>query len=297
MKHPKPIYNVLIVLLTTLFFSCKEKNNVVIINEDTVLADTTYSKTPDAPVTRKVLVEEFTGATCTNCPDARQQLKAISDANPGRIVLIELHTANHIKGEPVKYISKYDLRSADAANIFKSIFRGYFPFGSIPNAAIDRVVDGGEILMMRTNWASIINKRIATESPIKLTLTNTYDAAKATGIVKVNVSYTKQISTKNYISIAMIENNIIDAQEFLDHIDTFYSFQHVFRKSFTPASGAEILSTIATKEPGRVYEGSFKYTIDPAWNPENCKIVVWVHNNDASTKEVLQAEEIHVKNP
>ena len=68
------------------------------------------------------------------------------------------------------------------------------------------------------------------------------------------------------------------------------------RKLFTPASGTEILSTIATKEPGRVYEGSFKYTIDPAWKPENCRIVVWIHNNDANTKEVLQAEEVDVKN-
>lgn len=284
-------------MMITSFFSCKEKNDVINTGGTVVLTDTTYTKTPDTVVARKVLVEEFTGATCTNCPDARQYLKAISDANPNRIISIELHTNNHIKGEPVKYIHKYDLRSIDETDIFKSIFRGYFPFGSIPNAGIDRTASGGEILFMRANWASIINTRITTESPIKLTLTNTYDDAKASGIIKVNASYTKSISTKNYISIAIIEDNIVDAQEFLDHVDTFYNFQHVFRKSFTPASGTEILSTITTKEPGRVYEGSFKYNIDAAWKPENCRIVVWVHNNDANTKEVLQAEEIHVKNP
>lgn len=296
MKYLNPNNTIIITLIiATSFFSCKEKNDVINTGGDVVLTDTTYTKIPDAPVVRKVLVEEFTGASCTNCPDARQQLKAVSDANPGRIVVIELHTNNHPKGEYVKGIHKYDLRAKDESDIFKTIFH-YFPLG-IPAASIDRTNNGGELLTGMGKWSSAINDRINTPSPVKLTLNNSYNAASASGIIKVNVSYTQAITPKNYISIAIIEDNIVDAQEFLDHIDTFYNFQHVFRKSFTPASGTEILSTITTKEPGRVYEGSFKYNIDAAWEPENCRIVVWVHNNDANTKEVLQAEEIHVKNP
>ncbi len=293
---PKSSFFTALIILATSFFSCKEKNDVVNITGDIALTETTYTKTPDAPVARKVLVEEFTGAKCPNCPDAREQLKAVADANPNRLIIMEMHPSDHPLGHPVAKIAKYNFNVQDVSDIFKSIFRGYFPLG-IPTAGIDRVVEGGEILIKRLSWASVLNSRLDTESPIKLTLDNSYDAAKASGIVKVNVSYTKAVNTRNYISIAVIEDNIVDPQEFPNHIDTFYNFKHVFRKSFASAGGTEILGNISTKEPGRVYEGSFKYTIDPSWKPENCRIIVWLHNNDANTKEVLQAEEIHVKNP
>lgn len=283
------------IAFTTGMMACKEKGPAINFGESNTLTDTTYTKTPDAPVGRKVLVEEFTGAKCTNCPDARVQLKTIADAHPGKVIVMELHPADHPLGHPIEGLSKYNFNVQDVSDIFKTIFRGYFPLG-IPAAGIDRTIDGSDIIIKRASWSNIINTRVAETSPVKLTLTNTYDAAKASGIIKINASYTKQITTKNYISIAIIEDNIVDAQEFLDHVDTFYNFQHVMRKLYTPASGTEILSTIATKEPGRVYEGSFKYTIDPAWKPENCRIVVWIHNNDANTKEVLQAEEVDVKN-
>lgn len=284
------------IAFTTGMMACKEKGPAINFGESNTLTDTTYTKTPDAPVQRKVLVEEFTGAKCTNCPDARVQLKTIADAHSGEVIVMELHPADHPLGHPIDGLSKFNFNVQDVSDIFKSIFRGYFPLG-IPTAGIDRTLDGTDILIKRASWANIINGRLAQTSPIKLTLTNSYDAAKTTGTLKVNIAYTKTVTTKNFVSIAIIEDNIVDAQEFPLYIDTFYNFQHVFRKSFTAAGGNAIIDTIGTKEPGRVYEGSFKYTINPAWKPENCRIVVWVHNNDANSKEVLQAEEIHVKNP
>lgn len=284
------------IALTTSMIACKEKGPAINFGESNTLTDTTYTKTPDAPVQRKVLVEEFTGAKCTNCPDARVQLKTISDANAGKVIVLELHPYDHPLGHPIKGLSKFDFNAPDVSDIFKTIYGGFFPLG-IPTAGIDRTLDGQDILIKRASWANIINSRLAETSPVKLTLTNEYDAAKATGVISVNVAYTKTVTTKNFISIAIIEDNIVDAQEFPLYIDTFYNFQHVFRKSFTAAGGNPIIDTIATKEPGRVYEGKFKYTVDPAWKPENCRIIVWLHNNDANTKEVLQAEEIHVKNP
>lgn len=297
MITPKILRTTFVVLtISVSFFSCKEKNDLVNSSDFTNAGDTTYTKTPDAPVARKVLVEEFTGASCINCPDAREQLKGFADARPGQVIIMELHPKDLPVGGPIIGLSKYNFNVQDVSDIYKTIFRGYFPLG-IPTAGMDRTIDGGEILIKRANWAAVLNARAATTSPVKMTLTNTYDAAKASGIVKVNVSYTKQVTSKNYITVAIIEDNIVDAQEYPDRIDTFYNFKHVFRQLFTPAGGTSIIDSIGTKEPGRVYEGSYKYSIDARWKPENCRIVVIVHNNDADSKEVLQVEEVDVKTP
>ena len=88
------------IAFTTGMMACKVKGTAITFGESNSLTATTYTNTPDAPVGRKVLVEEFTGAKGTNCPDARVQLKTIADAHPGKVIVMELHPADH---PPVSY--------------------------------------------------------------------------------------------------------------------------------------------------------------------------------------------------
>lgn len=275
--------------------SCEEKGPSINTGGSASSGDTTYTATPEASTAKKILIEEFTGAKCSNCPSARDQLAALATQHPDKIIVMELHPYEHPLGGPAEVgKSKYDFRNASVTNILNSFYGGSFTTG-IPIAGIDRIVYNGSRLIDRGAWSSIIAGRIGTTSPVKLTLTNTYDNAKGEGSVRVKVAYTKSVTTKQFVSIAILENDVIDIQDFPTSIDTAYKFKHIFRGLMTPASGTEILSTIAAKEAGRVYEGNYKYKIDAAWKADKCHIVVFVHNNSGDDKEVLQVEEISVK--
>ena len=75
-----------------------------------------------------------------------------------------------------------------------------------------------------------------------------------------------------------------------------YHHQHVLRDILTSPVGIAILSDLPTKVAGQVYERTFVYNVPPTvLNPDNCRIIAFVSNNDGADKEIVQAAEVHLK--
>ena len=62
--------------------ACDKIEGPYIINSDSYV-------NPD----KKVLVEDFTGHLCPNCPDAARELEAIHDIYPGQIISMAIHVS------------------------------------------------------------------------------------------------------------------------------------------------------------------------------------------------------------
>ena len=66
-----------------------------------ITAQTSFVST--SPENKNVVLEDFTGIYCPNCPDGHLKAQDIYDANPGDVVLINIHTgsyANPNSGDP-----------------------------------------------------------------------------------------------------------------------------------------------------------------------------------------------------
>jgi hypothetical protein len=254
--------------------------------------DTTYTEAVPAADPKKVLVEEYTGVQCVNCPDGAQILKSYDSTHPNKIVVVGLHGG--YLAEPIEGESKYDFRNEDVTNLMNSYFGNPPPQ---PAAAIDRVKGpDGYFNTTRVTWASFIDQRSALTPPVNVDLTSKYDSAHNKVVIKVKVAYTASISVKQHLSVWLLEDNLVDVQVYPDHHDPNYVHNHVLRDFITPVIGASILDTIAVKEPGRVYERTFIYTPKKAeWNLDNCRIVAFVHNSESGDKAVAQVAEVKVK--
>lgn len=287
----------LLVLAGCLFVmnSCKEKGPKIDFGGTAKAVDTTYVATVEAAAAKKVLVEEFTGASCTNCPAATKALEGIValPENIGKVIVIAMHINNPSAIFGPTPISKYDFRTQKGTDLCNLVYPG---IGSIPIAGIDRTPYNGNTLIDRPKWATVIDARKAMASPANISMETSYDAATKTATVKVKVAYTTAVSAKQYLTLAVTEDSIIDAQEFpsLD-IDTAYVFKHTLRDYLTPLSGSEILTNLTTKEAGRVYVRTFSFVVNSAWKPEHCEYVAILHNNTGSDKDVLQVEEKKLK--
>ena len=44
---------------------------------------------------KNVVLEEFTGIYCTYCPDGHKRAQQLADANPGNVVLINIHEGGY----------------------------------------------------------------------------------------------------------------------------------------------------------------------------------------------------------
>ena len=273
-----------------LFSACTKEIGPAIDFSKVQAKDTFYMAPVENAQLKNVLIEEFTGVKCPNCPDGHNIVATIQNANPSRVIAIGYYPFGQAQTEPLKDLTKADFRIADATEL--STLLGGIQF--LPIAAVDRKMFGGAILTARTLWSSNVQARLAVATPINMQLSVSYDDASREAIIKTTLKYTSALSTKHNISLAIYENNLVDAQEYPTYIDSSYTFKHVLRDVITPVGGASVLDSLTNKAAGLVFEKTILYTLPAKWNPSNCKIVAFVHDA-AATKEVYQVIEKSVK--
>lgn len=277
------------------FSSCTEKGPAIDFSK-IMATDTTYLTTPEATSLRNVLIEEYTGVQCTNCPAGVDILKSIDNQHMiiqgedtvKRLVIIGYHFGALTTPMPE---SKYDFRSDKAGSLLSSYFS---EDPNKPAIAIDRTKQGSNYFVeARNQWPNIINGRMTLTAPLNLVVTSSYDPMERSAIIKVKVSYTATVSRKQNLSVMLVENGIQDLQKYPDVIQE-YTHNHVFREILTPVNGAAIIDSVAVKMPGRVYERVFIYDFpqDKDWKPERCSIVAFIHDSEGGSKEVAQAVEV-----
>src|SRR5690348_14133339 len=85
-------------VLGSLLYSCKEVGpDINLHGNQNALTDSTYVESPvQTPETKNVLIEEFTGVRCPNCPQGHVIIANIKAANPGRVVSVSLHPQNSL---------------------------------------------------------------------------------------------------------------------------------------------------------------------------------------------------------
>ena len=297
-----------------LLASCKEDDPAINYPKapvaGTIVIDTTYvlSGTDLSSLTtdlHQVLVEEYTGQSCANCPKGHADLEAFDSANPGRLNYIGLYeTGVGTLAEPVPG-SANDFENVIAHNI--SVFVSGAVDGSLPSASIDRVpdvVDG--IFTPIPDWDPDITARMANPDSVNLSISSTYSGNTATIIA--TVTYTQPVTGTQNLTLDLVEDSIYDYQ--YDNrsghslTDTNYLFTNVFRDMITTSpQGDAILDSVTVKERGRVYKHSYTYTLPtitgrPAINPAHCRVVGFVSiPGTGGNHEIMQSAQTKLMGP
>jgi len=255
---------------------------------DTGLVDTSYiSPTDTVPQTKNILISDYTGVKCPNCPKAAEIAKEISEKYPGRVIVYGIH-ANAIFGSPYPE-SKEDYRTEDGEALYDFFGRAPQPAGDI-----DRVLFPGENTIMApyTKWKQYADRRIKVNNPLNLYLSSTYDSVTNEAIVRVKVWYLQEMQETHFLSLAVLQNNIIDYQIDITEKLPNYEHDHVLRDFITPYSGSPL---IQNPEKNRVIIKEFRVNLNnletDLWVREDMTVSAFVHNHiDSFT--VKQVQEI-----
>ncbi len=290
------------------FASCQEKGPEIDFTPDPVVDtsspyrafDTSYvASMPDTQQRRVVLVEEFTGVTCPNCPDAHAVLKKILESNPGQVASIGIQPKGNIQALPYNHDgvkTRNDNRTDAGTSIGSTIYGGV---QALPTAGIDRTAGSGKLsaLMTRADWSNAVTTRKDVPTKVNVGIETEYVAEKRIAVIKVRVAYTGDVNMRQRLTVALTENNVVDVQELATSkkYDSVYNHQHVLRDVLTLAAGSDILKGAADVKTGQIYERTFVYNVPAAWNADNCYIVAYVTNNDPTSQDVMQAAEEKLK--
>jgi thiol-disulfide isomerase/thioredoxin len=250
---------------------------------DETLTDTTYvTDSVFTPQPKVVLLEDFTGQLCPNCPSAH--------------VIIEEIIAEH--GDAVAAVAHYNYFADISAELEyvtdEAIELGNYlgPVSAWPLGAVDRVDFGSGVLILKDLYAASVDAQLTTTPLCNIHLSTEYDAATRKLNVTVGVKYTADVFTANHLSVMLCENKIIDFQDETSSGEiVMYEHNHVLRKMLTLATGNALNEENLM---GRVYWKEFSITLPEDWVKENLDVIAFVHNFETDTKEVLQTALLHL---
>lgn len=210
----------------------------------------------ETPKNRKVVLEEFTGVNCGNCPDGHRRANALRDAHPGEVFLINIHQGSYAYPAEIDLRTNYGDALASQAGI-----------NSYPNATINRHSFNGSIAVAdRTAWTSLSEGLLSTEAYANIAAKATVDWQTREMQVTVQVYYTgNSPASTNYLNVALLQDYIYGPQAGMnanmEQVDgNQYVHMHALRDLITGQWGEEITTTTQ----GSFVEKTYTYTFPEA---------------------------------
>jgi hypothetical protein len=273
--------------------SCKEEIPAgLVLSQTFVSVDSEYvtSTIPTAQL-KNILIEEFTGVTCSNCPKGSVDLKAIELANAPRVLVAKLH--NNVQAVPKKPTDP-DLRCADADAIASSL-----GFVAKPSAAVDKLLrTGTDYTFGISSVAGKITTQLVKKTPVNINLAKLINTALDTIHIAATFTFTDTTSKKLAFNIYLLEDDVEATQDsfIVATLQNFeiesYKHEKILRKVITPAIVGTSFPDVV-QQAGKVYIRALQF-VKPSnvINLNNCLLLVFVHDRDS--KEVLHCQEIHL---
>jgi hypothetical protein len=270
--------------------SCKEVGpDINLGGSANAVSDTTYVESPVATRELKnIVIEEFTGVKCPNCPQGHVIIANIKAANPNRVVAVSLHPIN---GFGAQYSFSTQNFTSQAAT---DLMIDYFTWpGFEPIAAIDRKLFSAEntILVDKAKWVNYSAQQLTELVPVNLLLSKTYDTSSRELTIVVELHYIDSITEANKLTVLLTESDIVTAQLDGSTVDTFYTHKDIMRDFVTNMTGDVITQSLGA---GRVVRKVYKKILDVVWKPENMHVAAYIHEY-ATSKRIYQAKEIEVQ--
>lgn len=211
---------------------------------------------------RAVLIEDFTGQRCVNCPNAAAEIEKLkAEYGDSAIIAVGIHsgplalyTRNNILG----------LRTEEGD--------AYYDHWGITQEPMGYVNRRGNISTV-DQWATLIREAIQMPTDIQMGLTTNYDPDTRQAHIALEII--NGAAVNGHLQLWLIESNITAIQMMPDgSANQAYNHQHVFRKTVNGQWG-ETYQAAA----GEITSHIFNCNLDTEWVPENMAVVAFVYDN------------------
>lgn len=230
---------------------------------------------------KPVVVVDFTGVACSNCPAAAELLKKMHEKAGDKLIAVAMYpdcSFNH---------TEFDLRTPEATQYYEAF--GDLSKIVLPSGSVDFAPYAGKTIIDKDLWASAITARITAEPTLEVALENAlWDATSKEVSFDATITAKGEISGNVSVIYWLIEDGIVGTQNYEGTYVSDYVHNHVLRKSLNGLWGENTIVSV-----GNDYQKAYKFTItEEKWNMQNCSIVAVVIDSD--TKEILTANQIEL---
>ncbi len=294
----KKLFFPAVLSLFVVFFSCDKVDNPFpqIDTVDTTNINVNFNDTVVVASNglRRILLEDYTGHECGNCPQAAEIAEDLLVQYPNQLSLLAVHAGHFAEPDPFDPKYALDLTTEDG-DLYDSEF-GNSAKGN-PNGLINRTQDQtGNYVVKPAQWTtivdSLVNSTTSNNPEIDIEVTSIYNTEQKTLRLLSNVAVNQNLNG-NYNQIAFLhEAGIIGNHKLYQGGQTLvienYEFKHVLRKALPTSWGKQLI--IGNASANTNLEDEIAYNIPDDFVPENLGVIVCVF--EETTKEIIQTVEI-----
>lgn len=215
-----------------------------------------------ASVKRAVLIEEFTGQRCVNCPTAALEIEKLqAQYGEQNIVSVAVH-AGPLAVSPSGAVIGLRTSLGDE-------YYNHFGVDMEPSAVINR--RGGVMLMDK--WGAAVYNELQTEAPVQLSLSCMLGADNEVHVA-LDAIATEAIHGK--LQLWLTEDSITAIQMMPDGtVNSQYLHQHVLRAAFNGTWGEEV-----NWRAGETSQQSYSLPVDSQWNQGQLYVIAFVYTDE-----------------
>lgn len=220
-----------------------------------------------AEVGRAILIEDFTGQRCVNCPTGTEIINGIVDTyGEDNVIAVGIHSG------PLGFAgnSKTVGLMTDTGNEYYTRWDKENKMGQ-PWVIFNRKTSPDSHY---NNWAAMVSTIISEKANLSVKIANAYDATTRTLTTKVGADGVNGI-VNGKLQVWIVEDGVKALQMMPDgKSNKEYIHNHVFRAAVNGTWGEDV-----TVKEGETTTKQYQYVLPEAWNADNIAIVAFVYND------------------
>lgn len=227
-----------------------------------------------------ILIEDYTGVKCVNCPAAAELAHKIQETYPENVLVLGVHAGD--LAMPLDPNQDFRTEAGTA-------WWNYFEFAANPIGTINRTKNGDSYGYKKDSWSSAVSSLLIADDPIvKFKIQPiAYDTASREIEFKVKTTFLTETEGNFYIFACVMEDSIVGKQKTPEGLVSDYMHRHVLRKAINGSWGEELFN--GTTEADFELETEFSTTLDDKFNDKQCYVIAYVY--DYNDKHIIQAAE------
>lgn len=226
-----------------------------------------------------VLLEDYTGVRCVNCPEAAEIAHNLQTQFPKNLIVLGVHAGSL----SIPYPGYEDFRTEAGTDWWN-----FFGFNSNPIGTINRTKNSNSYGYSKESWGAAITNILASEDqlPVKVKIQPVvYDTATREIEVRIKSTFQTDIEGDFHLFACIMEDSIVGMQKTEQGMDTAYMHRHVLRKAINGSWGEQIFN--GTTEPDFEISTELTATLDNNFNDKQCYVIAYVY--DKNDYHILQA--------
>lgn len=218
-----------------------------------------------AAVARCILIEDFTGQRCVNCPDATEELETLQKTyGADTVIVVGIHSGPFgVKSMPNP---NYQALATDLGDEYYA----HWGIEAQPGVMINR---HGSPVYDPKQYASFVSTQLKQSTPLSLSIENTNAYVENGAIIVVKAKASEPVAGK--LQVWVVEDSIQSVQLMPNNTNLTYIHDHVFRASVTEDIYGDDIQV------SNQSESSWQFTIQygDKWVKNHLYVVAFVYNS------------------